>query len=79
MAIAGFDLVPGQTIEFDYTNWRGEKGRRKARFAKIYWGSSAYHTKEQFLVSALDLEKDQHRTFAAADMENLIVTEEAES
>lgn len=79
MLIGGFSLAPGQIIEFDYTNWRGEKARRKAKFARIYWGSNEYHTKQQFLVSAIDLDKDQLRTFAAADMENLVIVEHEEA
>lgn len=73
MLIGGFELDYGQIIEFDYTNYRGEKGKRKAKFEAIYWGCNEYHTKQQFLVSAIDLEKNQHRTFAASDMENLEV------
>lgn len=73
MLIGGFELDYGQIIEFDYTNYRGEKGQRKAMFESIYWGSNEYHTKQQFLVSARDLDKQQNRTFAASEMENLKV------
>lgn len=70
-SIAG--LVGGETISFDYINYRGEDSARNARVTNVYIGSTEYHTGEQWLVDAIDLDKDEWRVFAAKDMRNMEV------
>lgn len=56
-------------IEFDYVNWRGERGVRRASGPySIRYGTSQYHTEPQFLLSAVDLERGQTREYALRDM-----------
>ena len=58
-------------IKFDYVNWRGVKGERKARAIEIYHGSTEYHPEDQWLLEAMDLDKNEIRIFAMKDMSNV--------
>lgn len=53
-----------QLVEIDYTNWKGERQRRKILPLNIYFGSTSYHPEPQWLLSAVDVEKKETRTFA---------------
>ncbi|GAA0586508.1 hypothetical protein ACFQH5_20360 [Halomonas salifodinae] len=58
-------------IEFEYTNWRGERATRRAIPISIAWASTDYHPEPQWLMTARDLEKNATRDFALRDMENI--------
>lgn len=58
-------------MEFDYVNWKGNKGHRQIETQKIYFGATEYHPEEQWLLVGLDLNKGQERTFAMKDMSNV--------
>ena len=60
--------VPNKII---YTNWKGEKRERVIEPRHIYFGSTEYHKEPQFLIEALDVEKNEVRHFALKDMELL--------
>lgn len=47
-----------------YTNHRGERRERRITPHGLYYGTSAWHEKEQWLLDAYDLEKGEKRTFA---------------
>lgn len=68
---AGFseDLssLVGEVI-IDYTNWRGERGERVIRPIRLWWGQTRYHPNSQFLLAALDVERNALRDFAMADI-----------
>jgi len=51
-------------VEIDYTNWRGERSRRKILPINIFFGSNQWHPEEQWLLVAIDLEKNETRTFS---------------
>ncbi len=53
---------------FDYTNWRGEKGRRRVHPERVYFGSTEYHPAPQWLMEAWDLDKEASRVFALQDI-----------
>ena len=56
-------------IMFDYVNWRGERGQRRATGPyAIRYGTSEFHEKPQFLLSAVDLDRGQTREYALSDM-----------
>ena len=65
------EAQPNQTIEFDYTNYRGEQSHRKARILAVRWGTSDWHPEAQWLLMCWDLAKDEFREFAMKDMTNL--------
>jgi len=55
-------------IYFDYKNWRGETATRHVRPIRIWFGSTQYHPTPQWLLTAVDLDKNAERDFAMADM-----------
>lgn len=55
-------------IAFGYTNWRGKTSQRRAIPISVRYGSSDYHKEDQWLMLALDLDKDEEREFAMRDM-----------
>ena len=58
-----------------YTNYRGETAVRRIRPIRIEVSSSEWHPKEQLVLVALDLDKNEERNFAVADIgENGVLT-----
>lgn len=57
-----------QLVVILYTNYRGETARRKIIPSSIWFGSTEYHPKAQWLLEAYDVEKGADRTFAIADV-----------
>lgn len=61
--------MPNPTaVIIDYTNYRGERSFRTILPQRIYWGSTEWHTRDQWLLEAMDLEKGVPRTFAMKDI-----------
>lgn len=61
-------MVRGQTIEIDYTNYRGRRGTRRIEPQRIWFGSTDYHREPQWLMDAFDLGRAAIRTFALRDI-----------
>ncbi len=59
---------PGQTISFGYTNWQGKTSIRTARVIRLTYGSTEWHPELQWLLEAVDTEKNVVRLFALRDM-----------
>lgn len=57
-----------EPLVFMYTNWRGESGLRRAHPRRVYWGSTDWHPAPQWLMEALDADKQAVRVFAMQDM-----------
>lgn len=59
-----------KAIYIDYTNWRGERSIRRIIPTKagLEWASNEYHPEKQWLLVALDVDKDAIRTFAMKDI-----------
>ncbi|QGZ16235.1 hypothetical protein Hena1_00590 [Erwinia phage Hena1] len=55
-------------LKFYYKNYRGEYGHRTVQDPKWRFGSTEYHKQPQWLIEAFDVEKQDFRTFAAADI-----------
>lgn len=55
-------------VTFTYTNWKGDVSVRRVIPTHIYYGHTAYHTEDQWLMPAYDLEKKEWRTFAVKDI-----------
>jgi predicted DNA-binding transcriptional regulator YafY len=60
--------MKNQIIEFTYKNYRGEIADRKVVPIKIYFGSTEYHKEPQWILKALDLDKNAERDFALLDI-----------
>lgn len=56
--------------EILYTNHRGEKGWRRIRPIKLWFGDTAWHAGNQWFLKATDLEKGELRSFAVKDIES---------
>ena len=65
-------LDKGCTIQFMYTNWKGEQAMRTAFVYDVYWGSNEWHTEDQWLLHALDEDKGEPRYFALKDMSEVV-------
>jgi hypothetical protein len=59
-------------LSFDYTNHRGEQSRRTATPIAYRYGVSQWHSGPQWLMMALDHDKQQPREFAMKDMTNIV-------
>ena len=59
-------------VVIDYTNYRGERAKRKIRPISIKFGSNQWHAEPQWLMDALDLDKNEVRTFAMRDIHETI-------
>jgi predicted DNA-binding transcriptional regulator YafY len=60
-----------ENISFDYTNWRGEKSRRRVHPIRIYFANTPWHPNTQWLMEGYDLDKKEMRDYALADMSNI--------
>lgn len=68
-----FKYVPmGVGIHCIYTNYKGETCERNITPINLYWGSTEFHPEEQWLLSALDNDKNQVRDFALKDMSPIV-------
>jgi len=52
-----------------YTNYRGETAYRHIVPEKIWFGATQWHSEEQWLLDAHDIEKNALRNFAIKDIE----------
>lgn len=59
-----------QIVEILYTNWKGETAVRKILPVKLWYGHTEYHKEDQWLLNAIDQEKQAPRDFALKDIKN---------
>lgn len=57
-----------QAVRICYTNYRGETALRVIVPERIHFGSTDWHPEPQWLLDALDVEKQATRTFAMKDI-----------
>ena len=53
---------------FEYINWEGKKAVRTVKPLEIWYGKTEWHPKEQWLLRAIDLDKNKERNFAVKDI-----------
>ena len=51
-----------------YTNYRGETALRTIEPIKIWFGGTEWHPEPQWLLDAIDIEKNDNRSFAMKDI-----------
>lgn len=51
-----------------YRNYRGEASVRRIRPERIWYGTDEWHTSPQWFIDAMDLEKQEVRSFAVRDI-----------
>ena len=59
---------PRQSVEIDYTNWRGERSIRLIHPLRLAFENNEWHSDTQWLLEAVDLAKSEIRTFALASI-----------
>ena len=60
-------------VTLTYTNWRGETTQRTIVPRRVWFGSTDWHPRRQWLLTALDTEKGEERDFALKDFGNQAV------
>jgi hypothetical protein len=61
-------VTAGDTIRFHYTNHKLETEWRRAQVERFWYGSSSFHTGDQWFMRALDVDRNEYRNFALRDM-----------
>jgi predicted DNA-binding transcriptional regulator YafY len=61
-------MDPEQTVQILYTNYRGETSVRKIQPKRLWFGTTEWHPEPQWLLDALDLDKNADRAFAMKDI-----------
>jgi predicted DNA-binding transcriptional regulator YafY len=56
------------SVLIDYTNYRGERSSRTIIPQKIVFESNEYHPEKQWILYALDVQKNEVRGFAMKDI-----------
>ena len=57
-----------KTVKIVYTNYKGVTATRYIVPIEILFGHNEWHTQDQWLMRALDVEKNAERTFALKDI-----------
>lgn len=57
-----------KTVKIVYTNYKGVTAVRNIVPIEIFFGHNEWHTCDQWLMRALDVEKNAERTFALKDI-----------
>jgi predicted DNA-binding transcriptional regulator YafY len=55
-------------LRFIYENWKGEINKRTVFPIEIWYGHTDYHTKDQWFLRAMDIDKSAERDFAIKDI-----------
>jgi predicted DNA-binding transcriptional regulator YafY len=66
------DINTKQAIKILYTNWRGETAERLILPVRLWFGTTEWHKHEQWLLRAVDIEKDAERDFALKDIHKFL-------
>ena len=56
------------SLTFKYKNWQGETAVRRVIPIKFWYGHTEFHKKDQWLLKALDVDKNAERDFAVKDI-----------
>lgn len=55
-------------VWIDYTNWKSERAKRRIIPVRVWWGHTAWHPEDQWLLHALDLKANDTRDFAVSSI-----------
>lgn len=62
-----------RVVSIVYTNWKGETRVRKIVPESVWFGKTEWHAEDQWLLKALDVEKNAMRDFAMRDIRSWFV------
>lgn len=57
-----------KAVRIDYTNWQGVRSTRRILPLSVVFGATEWHPEPQWLLHALDLDKQAERDFAMRDI-----------
>jgi predicted DNA-binding transcriptional regulator YafY len=57
-----------EVVSIRYRNYRGETSMRQIKPSRIWFGATDWHPEPQWLMDAMDVEKDAERSFALRDI-----------
>ncbi|MFJ8109021.1 hypothetical protein [Streptomyces sp. NPDC096132] len=57
-----------EAVRILYVNYRGEKSWRRVHPVRIWFGATEWHPENQWLMDAVDLDKEVERSFALKDI-----------
>ena len=63
-------MIDPEAVRFEYMNYRGVVSTRVVKPIRIWFGSNQYHPHPQWIMRALDLERNVERDFALRDISN---------
>lgn len=66
-------MTDAKEVSILYTNYRGETAVRRVRPERIWFGSTEWHPGDQWLLDAIDLERNVSRSFAMKDIKSWTV------
>lgn len=59
------NLARSREVIIDYTNWRGERAKRRIKpIGSMVFTYNEWHPEQQWLILALDVERGEKRFFA---------------
>ncbi len=61
-------IDPAAVVAIDYTNYRGERAIRRILPLRMRFAATEWHPERQWLLTAIDVEKDAERDFAMRDV-----------
>lgn len=61
-------MVNSKSVKITYTNWRNETAERNIEPIQIWFGKTEWHNEEQWLLKAIDLDRNVERDFAIKDI-----------
>ena len=61
-------IKEGRTLKFEYVNWEGKQATRNVKPIIMYYGNNKYHRTDQYLLKAIDLDKNAERNFSVKDI-----------
>jgi DNA-directed RNA polymerase subunit RPC12/RpoP len=60
-------------LEFSYKNWKGETRKRRVKPIQLEFTSTEWHPEHQWLLVAIDLDKQKERRFAVNDIQDEVI------
>lgn len=64
----GGSVEARDAISLVYTNYRGETSVRRVIPKRIWFGATDWHPEDQWMLDAVDLDKQAERSFALKDI-----------
>lgn len=68
--------TPEPVLTITYTNWRGETAPRRIKPIKFFFGETSWHPQPQWLLHALDVDRNLERHFAVTGIKGFSVPAE---